>query len=499
MFDKNTSYTNENIELFVDDANIALHEQHNGFGKRKIEKSKPDHEIKWSNCLTVIRDNITENPFKTWFIPLKPLRYERDTLTLKVPSQFFLEWIEENYYDLLQKTVFNVFGENTLLDFEIVVEKASNTLEERTIKVDGKNQQKSLSFDIEKKTEDEYPETLNSRYQFDNFVIGDSNQLASSATQAVSEKPLHNRYCPLFIYGNSGLGKTHLLQAIGNSVRRNEPKLKVLYLSSEKFYTDFIDSIRDNKVSKFMAFYRNIDVLLIDDIHILAGKDKTQDNFFYIFNALYQAGKLIVITSDRSPVELKDIDNRLISRFQQGLCVDIKPPEFETRVAIILKKAKDEGIEIPMDVVSFIAQNVVNNVRQLEGTLISILAKVAFDHRQLNVELAREVIGANNVSSEEKVLTIDVIKQLVSNHYSIHIDEMESLSRKHEIALARQMAMYLGKKLTMLSLKKIGAAFGKRDHSTVLHSIKTIDNYIFTDPVVKKDCRVLTDKCQEYL
>ena len=290
----------------------------------------------------------------------------------------------------------------------------------------------------------------------------------------------------MFIYSKTGLGKTHLIQAIGNEVIKKNPKLKVRYTSSDRFTMEFITSIQNNSVNDFVSFYRGVDVLIVDDIQFFSSKEKTQDNFFHTFNALHQSGKQIILASDKSPKELVGLDERLISRFQWGLTVDIQKPDLETRMAILQKKSLNEGIELPEDVLEYMAENVTSSVRELEGSLIGLIAKVTLDKKDISLDLAKEVV-AGVAKLENREITMDDIKKTVSNFYNISINTIESKSRKHEIALARQMCMQISKKLTNLSLKSIGAHFGGRDHSTVLHSCRAIDNYLETDKKVKSD------------
>ncbi len=450
----------------------------------------------WEKCSEIIKDNVDKQVYRTWFEPIKALKWVPNKLTVVVPSQWFYEWIEAHYYSLMQKTIQRVMGDDAQLLYQVVVDDKKDTNDPVTIKVPG------LKFPPNSNTitnsdtigsNKPFPSNLNPRYVFDNFITGDSNQLAFSAAKAISNNPGGTKFNPLFIYGDSGLGKTHLAQAIGNQIVRDNPKAKVLYTNSEHFTMEFVNAIQNNKVNEFVSFYRAVDVLIVDDIHFLGGKEKTQDNFFHTFNALHQLGKQLILTSDKPPRDLKDLDARLISRFQWGLTVDIQSPDFEMRMAILKRKSEDEGIELPNDVVEFIARHVTSNIRELEGALISLIAKYSFDRKPLNVDLAKEVI-IGHCSYEPTPLNIDDIKSLVSSHFKIPIEQMESKSRKHEIALARQMAMYLAKQLTDLSLKNIGNSFGGRDHSTVLHSCQAIDNYIVTDKSVKNSYEILLNK-----
>ena len=456
------------------------------------DKSKFNHHLPettdrkaaelWDKCLEFIQDNVDKQVFLTWFKPIRAKKWSDEKLTILVPSQWFYEWIETHYYDLLQKTIEIIIGKDAKLQYEVVVEESKKATESKTILLPG------LKYPINNIVKQEKPfnSNLNSRYAFENFVVGDCNQLTYSAAMAVSNAPGETRFNPLFIYGGTGLGKTHIIQAIGNKIVREQPNKKVLYTNSERFTIDFINAIQNNKIHEFAALYRDVDVLIVDDIQFLTGKEKTQDHFFHTFNDLYQSKKQLIFASDRSPKELTDIDARLISRFQWGLIADIHQPDFETRLAIIKRKSEDEGIDIPLNVLEFIAGNVKSSVRELEGALIGLLAKITFDKRELSIDLAKEVIFGSSNFDDGSLISIDEIKKAVSSKLKISIELMESKVRKHEIAFARQMAIFLAKQFTDLSLKQIGAAFGGRDHSTVLHSCQAIDNYLATDRSVRK-------------
>ncbi len=452
-------------------------------GKRTVEQL-------WKNCLEVIKDNINNQAYKTWFLPIQAISFENELLVLGVPSQFFYEWIEENYGHLLNKSITKVFGDGVSIQYQIVFANEYQEDNKRVIKLPGfKNtnlyNQQPLPIPSVKIEEAPFDTFLNAKYNFDNFLEGDSNKLARSAAMAVSENPCKTRYNPLMIYGDSGLGKTHLAHAIGNYIDRNNKGMKVRYTNSEKFTQDFVDAVRINKASEFTNSYRNVDVLIIDDIQFLAGKEKTQDYFFHTFNYLQQAGKQIILTSDKSPSEVKGIEERLISRFKSGLVADISTPDYEMRMAILLKKSYQEGIDLPIDVAEYIAKNIKNNIRELEGALIMLIAKVTLDRKILNLDLAKEVVYGSIPKDSKKEITVENIKQTVSEYYRIDIDLIESKSRKQDIALARHLSIYLSKMLTNNSLKVIGSYFGDRDHSTILHSCKAAENYLETDPKVK--------------
>ncbi|MFP4528833.1 MAG: chromosomal replication initiator protein DnaA, partial [Candidatus Kapaibacterium sp.] len=396
------------------------------------DKFASDH---WDKCLDIIRDNVSSQVFKTWFEPIRALSWENNLLTVMVPSQFFMEWIEEHYYDLLQETIFKVFGSDAKLQYQVVVEQSEDSLDKRTIKLKGfryppTSRQSAMLFTQQAEPEKEVPSFLNPRYTLDNFITGESNQFAASAAIAVSQNPGGTRFNPLFIYGDTGLGKTHLAQGIGNYILQNNNRQRVVYTNSERFTMEFVNAIQNNKTNEFVNFYRNVDTLIVDDIQFFAGKEKTQDNFFHTFNALHQAGKQLVLTSDVPPKELRDVDDRLISRFQWGLTVDIQAPDLEMRMAILQRKSEDESIELPMDIIEYIARNVTNSVRELEGTLISLIAKVTLDRRELDLQLAKDVVQGNS-GKESRPLTIEDIKKLVAEYYKMPTELLESKTRKH--------------------------------------------------------------------
>lgn len=447
---------------------------------KKLGEADVYAEQKWQEILKIVRDNLSSQSFTTWFDPIRVIRWKDELLTIQVPSQFFQEWIEEHYYNLLQKALQKVLGPEARLQYEVVVDTTPE-IDKNVLRVPGFRNPGTSGFSNHKPNE--FNTGLNIRYSFDSFVMGDSNQLAYSASKAVANNP-GKSFNPLVIIGDSGLGKTHLVQAIGNHIINTNPKAKVLYTNCEDFYLDFVNAIQNNKKNEFVNYYKNVDVFIMDDIHIFADKLKSQDMFFHIFNAFHQADKQIILTCDKPPKELKGVEERLISRVQWGLTVDLQRPDFETRMAILNKKSSDEGINLPQEVVEYIATNATTNVRELEGILISFIAKVTFDNREPSVALAKEVVSGIS-KSDPKQMTIEDIKALVSEYYKISLEDMESKSRKHEIALSRQMSMYLAKQLTQMSLKSIGAAFGGRDHSTVLHSCTQIENYLVTDKTVK--------------
>jgi len=466
----------------------------------KISLKDLETSSQWDQVLKFIRDNTNKQIFKTWFEPIKVVEITEDKIKLGVPSQFFYEWIEEHYSELLNISIKNVFNKSLQVEYQIVFTNNLKKKSSKVISLPGNNKiplnQQFIEFDPIEIKERQFESNLNPRYSFDNFITGDSNQLAKSAALAVAENPGKTRYNPLVIYGDTGLGKTHIVQAIGNEITKNHSKLKVLYSNSEKFTNDFIEAIQKNKLAEFTSFYRKMDVLIIDDIQFFEGKEKTQDIFFHTFNSLYHSGKQIILTSDKTPAELKDVDDRLISRFKSGLIADISAPDYEMRLAILRQKSYAEGITLPTVVAEYIARHIKTSIRELEGAIISLIAKVTLERKPLDLQLAKEVVyGTSNV---EKEISVDLIKKVVSEYYRVSIDDIISKSRKLEIAIARHMAIYLTKMLTPLSLKMIGANFGKRDHSTVLHSCQTIENYIETDSKVKEAYNYFVDLLKSY-
>lgn len=453
----------------------------------------------WERCLTIIRDNVSSQVFKTWFEPTKALRWTDSQLTIQVPSQFFCEWIEEHYYALLQKTIHQVLGAGSRLLYQVVMDESEDTLENRTIKLPAFKHppaaaaQPVLPFaqSSAPQPQQSFPVFLNPRYTFDNFIRGESNQLAVSAAMAIADNPGRTRFNPLVLYGDTGLGKTHLVQAIGNQIIQKNKNARILYTSSERFTMEYVSAIQNNKVNDFTNFYRGVDVLIVDDIQFFGGKEKTQDNFFHTFNALHQSGKQLILTSDRPPKDLSDVDDRLISRFQWGLTADVQMPDYEMRMAILQRKSADEGMELPQEVIEYVARHVTSSVRELEGCLISLIAKVSLDSREMTVELARTVVDGIAGTGAARPMNINDIKAETAQYYNLSVELLEGKTRKHEVVLARQVAMFLTKHLTHMSLKSIGASFGKRDHTTVLHSCQMIENYMEREIEVRKAVEAL--------
>ena len=454
-------------------------------------------ESTWKNCLDVIKDNVSIQAYKTWFEPIKAVKLKSKVLTIQVPSQFFYEWLEEHYVDLLKKIIRKEIGSDAKLEYSIVMENNSGNKNPYTIKIPTtdnnvlKNPQVSMPLDIGNKTirnpfvipglrKVNVDSNLNPNYSFENFIEGDCNRLARSAGFAVAEKPGGTAFNPLLIYGGVGLGKTHLGHAIGISIKDQFPNKTVLYVSSEKFTHQFIDSVKNNSTNDFIHFYQMIDVLIIDDVQFFAGKEKTQDAFFHIFNHLHQNGKQIILTSDKAPVDMQGVEQRLLSRFKWGLSADLQSPDLETRIAILKKKLYNDGIEMPYEVVEYIAYSITTNVRELEGALISLLAQSSLNKKNITIDLAKEMLD-KFVKNTAREISIDYIQKVVCDYFDIPIELMKSKTRKREIVQARQLAMYFSKQLTKNSLANIGIHCGNKDHATVLHACKTVNNLIDTD------------------
>ena len=454
-------------------------------------------EKAWINCLSIIKDNVPLQAFKTWFEPIKPIKLKGNVLTIQVPSQFFYEWLEEHYIELLKKTIRKEIGPDAKLEYSIVMENNSGNTNPYTIKIPTtdkraiKNPSVAMPLDISSNPiknpfiipglrKVNVDSNLNPNYSFDSFVEGDCNRLARSAGYAVAEKPGGTAFNPLLIYGGVGLGKTHLAHAIGISIKNRFPNKTVLYVSSEKFTHQFIDSVKNNSTNDFIHFYQMIDVLIIDDVQFFAGKEKTQDVFFHIFNHLHQTGKQLVLTSDKAPVELQGMEQRLLSRFKWGLSADLQIADLETRIAILQKKMYADGIELPKEVVEYLAYSISSNIRELEGALISLIAQSSLNKKSITLELAKQMID-KFVKNTAREVSIEYIQKVVCDYFDLPIELMKSKTRKREVVQARQIAMYFSKKMTKSSLANIGMHCGGKDHATVLHACRTVNNLAETD------------------
>lgn len=467
----------------------------------------------WNNCLDIIKDNVSAQSFKTWFEPIRPVEIKGSVLTIQVPSQFFYEWLEEHYVSLLRKTIKRELGTSARLEYRIVVENSSNGTSPSTVDYPnyntGNNSNPEVGLPISILTGNQIKNPfiipglkkmnidsqLNASYNFDSYVEGDCNRLGRSAGYAVAQKPGGTAFNPLVLFGGVGLGKTHLAQAIGNEVKQNFPNKTVLYVQSEKFMNQFFDAVKNNSVNDFVHFYQVIDVLIVDDIQSFANKEKTQDVFFHIFNHLHQNGKQLVLTSDRSPRDLEGMEERLLSRFKWGLSADLQVPDFETRIAILEKKMYADGIELPREVVEFVAYNINTNVRELESALISLLAQASLNKKEIDLDLAKKIIKSF-VKSISREVSIDYIQKTVCDYFSVPIDTLREKTRKRMIVQARQLSMFLAKNYTKNSLKVIGKHFGGRDHSTVIHSCQAVQNLIDTDQEFREAVADIQKKIQ---
>ena len=456
------------------------------------EHSQRSPESVWQQCLDMIRPQITTLSFKTWFQPIVPVKVELSDLTIQVPSQFFYDWLEEHYRSLISKTIEGTLGPQGRLFYSIASDEKTAepilTGEDSPGLPLGKRPSDLPSFTPSASFKGEHfqplQSNLNPRYTFDNFIKGDSNQLARAAGLAVANNPGGTSFNPLVIYGGTGLGKTHLMHALGNHGIALGKARRVCYVSSEKFTVEFVEAIQSDRVNEFSQYYRTMDLLIVDDIQFFSGKEKTQDNFFHTFNALYQLGKQIVLSSDVPPKELRGLDERLISRFQCGLTADIQAPDLETRIAILQTKSQESGLDLPPEVVEMIATNVTTNIRELEGCLVSLLARASLENREITVSLAKDVLRMV-VQDMRTPVSIEYIQKSVAAFFDIPVDLLRAKTRKQEVVGARQLAMYLSKDLTSSSLKTIGLHFGGRDHSTVIHACQTVEDRLSADTTYK--------------
>ncbi len=446
------------------------------------------HVETWEKCLLFIRERIPAQSFSTWFEPIQPIKLHNEVLTIQVPSQFFYEWLEENYVHLLKQAIKSQIGENGRLEYSVVVDRGDETVKPTTVNVSGgsnsHNKNRVNGYDAYKNP-DFYQElknnsNLNASYRFENFIEGDCNRLARSAGFAVAQKPGITSFNPLMFYGGVGLGKTHLVQAIGNEIISSNNNKKIIYVASEKFTNQFIEALRNNNLQDFINYYKEVDVLILDDVQFLKEKEKTQEIFFHIFNHLHQGGKQIIMTSDCAPKDLKGLQERLVSRFKWGLTADLQAPDFETRMAIIQTKMQADGISIPDEVIEYIAYTVDTNIRELEGVVISLIAHASLAKSQIDLELAKQILK-NIVTDIDSEVGIDYIQKTVSDYFKVSLEDLKAKTRKKEIVIARQVAMYFSKDYTNHSLKSIGYHFGGRDHSTVIHAVQSVNDMIDTN------------------
>ena len=464
----------------------------------------------WDKCLAFIKDNIQPQAYKTWFLPIKPVRLNDNVLSIEVPSKFFYEWLEEHYIKLLKTALQKELGEDARLIYSIRMENTFGSKVAFTENIPSNNKAGLSPQNVEAPLNSQISELknpfvipgiknlqiesqLNPSYNFENFLEGDSNRLARSAALAVASKPGGTSFNPLLIFGGVGLGKTHLAHAIGVEIKEKYQDRTVLYIAAEKFTQQYIEAVKKNTRNDFIHFYQLLDVLIIDDVQFLSGKAGTQDVFFHIFNHLHQNGKQVVLTSDKAPVDMQDIEQRLLSRFKWGLSAELQLPNFETRISILKNKLYRDGVTINDDVVEYVAKNIKTNVRELEGAIISLIAQSSFNKVEITQELAQDIV-MKFVKNTKREVSIDYIQKVVSDYFQMDIETLQSKTRRRHIVQARQLAMYFAKKFTKASLASIGSQIGKRDHATVLHACKTVDNLTFTDKQFRKYVEDLSQK-----
>lgn len=462
-----------------------------------------EHLSAWEKCLDIIRDNVPGSSFKTWFEPIVPVKIDNKVLTIQVPSAFFYEYLEEQFIDILRKTLRMVLGTGAKLEYNVVMgpgtgNSADHSEAPYTVNYPTSSGTKIVNQPLTVPLKADERKTIKNPFiipgiqklqvdpqlkpdnTFENFVEGDCNRLARSAGYAVALNPGGTAFNPLMIYGNSGLGKTHLAQAIGIEVKEHFPNKVVLYVNANKFQTQFTEATRNNNRNDFLNFYQMIDVLILDDVHEFAGKEKTQETFFHIFNHLHQTGKQLILTSDKPPIELKGMEQRLLSRFKWGLTADLQTPDFDTRIKILRRKTYTDGIVLSDEVVEYIASHVSNNVRELEGALVSLLAQSMLNKREITLDLTAKLIN-KLVQNSRRELSIEYISKVVCDYFNMPVEAIQTKTRKREIVQARQITMYFSKNLTKYSLASIGSQIGNKDHATVLHACKTVSNLKETD------------------
>ena len=464
----------------------------------------------WNNCLSFIKDNIQPQAYKTWFLPIRPVKLSENILSIEVPSKFFYEWLEEHYVKILKTALQKELGNDARLVYSIRMENSFGNKAAFTENIPSNNregiQPQEVDAPLNSQTSElknpfvipgiknlQIESQLNPNYNFENFLEGDSNRLGRSAAQAVAAKPGGTSFNPLLIFGGVGLGKTHLAHAIGVEIKDKYQDRTVLYIAAEKFTQQYIEAVKKNTRNDFIHFYQLLDVLIIDDVQFLSGKTGTQDVFFHIFNHLHQNGKQVILTSDKAPVDMQDIEQRLLSRFKWGLSAELQLPNYETRISILKNKLYRDGVNIHEDIVEYVAKNIKTNIRELEGAIISLIAQSSFNKAEITLELAQEVV-MKFVKNTKREVSIDYIQKVVSDYFQMDIETLQSKTRRRHIVQARQLAMYFAKKFTKASLASIGSQIGKRDHATVLHACKTVDNLTFTDKQFRKYVEDLSQK-----
>ena len=443
-----------------------------------------DHNIFWQKCLEKIKEKLSDQAFETWFKAVSVISLNAEEINLQVPNQFHYEWLESKYRHLIDAAISKVDGVPRIVNYSVMI--SDKNLEE----IPKFNDENVLAPATYKKNRQ-----LNERYNFNVFVEGKGNQFAKAAALSVADNPGQTPFNPLLIYSPPGLGKTHLLQAIGNHISKTKPSYKIIYITGERFMFDFINSIQKNKTSDFSKRYRDVDMLLLDDAQFFKNKEQTQEQFFHLFNYLYQNGKQIILTSDNHPNQMSGFKERLISRFQSGLVVDIQPPDLETRIAILMNKAEHDQLEIPYDVMEFVASNIQGDIRTLEGALVNLLALSSLKKEDINLSLAKLVLEKHVGKQKMNQINVKHVIKRVADEMKIKEKDIVGKGRSMEVALARQISMYVAKKVINTSLANIGKQFGKRDHSTVIHACKTIEQKIEADTLIKN----MVDKIEQDL
>ncbi|MFQ5951880.1 MAG: chromosomal replication initiator protein DnaA [Candidatus Omnitrophota bacterium] len=451
----------------------------------------------WEKALASLKSEVNDQVFSAWFLPIKQVSLDDGVISLGVPNKFFEGWIREKYFSLIKAAIQQSAGKALDIRFEVTENSPATPAEtEAPTKEKSVGWLKSVLGGGRQMPESRHQEIgLNLKYTFENFVVGQSNRFAHAASRAICEKP-SKVYNPLFLYGGVGLGKTHLMQAMGHEILEKHSKAKVLYISSEEFTNQLINAIRTRTTAKFREMYRNVDVLLVDDIQFIAGKESTQEEFFHTFNKLFDAHKQIVVSSDRSPQDIPDLEERLVSRFAWGLVADIQPPDFETRTAILGKKSENESVHVPQDVLYFLADKIKTNIREMEGGLIRVVAYAKLTGGELSIDLAKEVLKGM-IKEDDKKISIDQIQKVVADYFGMKVSDMKAKKRTRAVAYPRQLAMYLSRELTEHSLPDIGGFFGGRDHTTVLHAYEKIGRELGEEESVRSLVQKLTDQIKK--
>ena len=444
----------------------------------------------WAQCQTILADNLTSSAYQTWFAPIVPLQFAEGVLVLQVKSQFVAEYIEENYIPLLSAAIYRVFGQGTRLEYRVLIDSASGAGTMLPSVAASTPQRPMMN---PQRPNDHFESQLNMLYTFDSFIAGEPNKLARTAGIAIAKQPGATAFNPLFIYGGSGVGKTHLANAIGNQVAVFNPQARVLYVSANTFKLQYQAATKENRIPDFLNFYQSIDVLIVDDIQYFAGLKGTQDTFFHIFTYLQQSRKQLIFTCDRAPVELKDIEERLLTRFKYGLTAEIKKPDYQLRKNILLSKMRRDGISLTDDVVDYIAQNVRHSVRDLEGILASLLAHSTLTDAEIDIKLAEKVVS-RIVAIQPRTITIGDVIGAVADHYNLPEKALAAQNRSRDVSQARHVAVYLCKELTNSSLTEIGFKMGKRTHATILHSVALVKEQLEYDPVMRQNISQLEAK-----